>query len=93
MLLSLSTKIMRDFGITVLAILPLVSCSTSDETSAPGNSRLHTINDLSMVACVFHIQAMGQPIDDIDNAVRHAGDGSVTVRRAQQDCYEKVLKD
>ena len=85
-----SNKVILVFAIRALLILPLASCSTTDNVLFPDNGERHTVNDLSTVTCVFHLQAMGQPIDD---TARYTRDSSVSIGRAQRDCYEKGFKD
>ena len=87
---NLSNKIIRVFSITVLGALFLASCSMTDNPIIPNNIQPHTVNDLSTVTCVFHSQAMGQPIDD---TIRHTRDSSLSIGRAQRDCYKKAFRN
>ncbi|HIG59946.1 MAG TPA: hypothetical protein EYQ22_03545 [Gammaproteobacteria bacterium] len=73
----------------LLTVLLLVGCATKQDLFSPDGSRLHTANDLSLVTCVFHAKAVGQRVND---TTRYVGEGSVTVRRAQSDCFEQELK-
>ena len=90
MSINLSNKIIHILGKTVFAALTLVSCSTTNNPLSPVNIQPHTVNDLSTVTCVFHSQAMGQPIDD---TTRYTRDSSVSIGRAQRDCYEKTFQN
>lgn len=74
----------------LLTVLLLAGCATTQDLFSPDGSRLLTANDLSLVTCVFHAKAAGQPIR-IDDTSPYAGE-AVAERRAQSDCFEQQLQ-
>ena len=73
--------------ITYLApTLLIVSCAVTESPALPDGTIVRTANDLPQVTCQFHTQAQGLPPNNTDIYV---GEGSVAIRRAQRECYEK----
>ena len=73
-------------------ILPpfLIGCMTIEDPLFHNGKMIRTANDLPQVTCEFHARASGLPLNNTDI---YTGEGSVAIRRAQRECYERDLDE
>ena len=85
-----SRGIIRHIILSLLLPSFLIGCMTIGDPLFHNGKMIRTANDLPQVTCEFHTRASGLPLNNTDI---YTGEGSVAVRRAQRECYERDLDE